>query len=97
MNTEYTSEHITRDAVAFAKSAFGRHYIARLEAAKQRCLTDVLSLDASDSYRANRASQAAAIDAELEYFRVAEQVLSNPKWMAQLRMKAREKEVDIDL
>lgn len=95
---KYTSEAITRDADAFAKSVFGQHYLARLEKAKARAIDDAMNLEMNDSYRANRASQAAAVQAEINYFTTAQTVAANPSLMAKLRAKARGgDEPDIEL
>lgn len=97
--SNYTSEQITRDAVQFAESRFGQHYLSRLEKALERCLTDAENLEYSDSFRANRASQAATVRAELNYFTTAKTVASSPTMMKKLRDKAlkRREEPEIDL
>jgi len=85
---EYTTEMIARDAHAFVASPFGKHYLARLSKAHDRCLTAVMDLELTDSYRANMASKASAIAAELEYFTIAESILNNPTILKRLRAKA---------
>jgi hypothetical protein len=95
--SEYTSEQITVDAVEFANSRFGQHYTARLVKAQQRARDDAENLELTDSYRANRASQAAAIQAELHYFETARTVASNPDYMARLRKAVTKKEKQPDI
>jgi hypothetical protein len=101
MDNEYTSEQKLIDAVQFATSRFGLHYLGRLRSAYDRCMTDVLNVALTDSYRANRASQAQAIQAELDYFTTAEATVRNPSLMERLRAavtKKKEAETpDIDL
>lgn len=97
--SDYTSEQITLDAVAFSESRFGRHYITRLRKAQQRAREDAENLELTDSYRANRSSQAAAVQAELGYFETAKTVATNPDYMDRLRraVTRKEKQPDVNL
>lgn len=94
----YTSDQITRDAVAFAESQFGQHYLARLEKAKKRALDDAMDLDLSDTYRVHRASQAASKQDEIDYFATAQRVYDDPSLMKKLRDKVlKRREADKEL
>lgn len=99
--SDYTGEQITRDAVAFAESRFGKHYLRRLKSARQRALEEAEDLTFTDSYRANRASQAAAVRAEIDYFATAKKIKNDPKLMRKLieaaRNRKQKEEPDIDL
>lgn len=92
MDKDYTTEMIARDATAFAASDFGKHYLDRLEKAHERCMTAVMNVELSDSYRANMASKASAVSAELEYFEIAKSIINNPKLLQRLRDKLNKKE-----
>lgn len=95
---KYTTEAITRDADAFAQSRFGQHYLKRLEKALQRARDDAENTELSRDYRLTRSDQAAAINAEINYFKTATAVASNESLMAKLRAKAQGgQEPDIEL
>lgn len=94
----YASDMITKDAVDFAQSRFGKHYLERLHKAKQRALDDAMDLEMSDSYRVHRASQAKAIQSEIDYFATAQRVYDDPALMKKLRDKVlKRREPDIEL
>lgn len=98
LDNEYTTDLIAADAKAFADSRFGMHYLDRLNKAHARCMETVMDLDCSDSYRANMASKASAIRAEIEYFEIAQNIATNPTILERLRLKAeRKKAPDINL
>jgi len=99
VSSEYTTEMIARDAHGFAASPFGKHYLARLKKAHDRCMTAVMDLELTDSYRANMASKASAVAAEIEYFTIAGSILNNPTVLQRLRAKATGKggEPDINI
>lgn len=87
MNPEYPSIEITNDAVAFAESRFGKHYIGRLQAAYDRYVTTAQRSDLTDSYRAHLMTQAKTVKLELDYFTTAQTVHDDPKLLQRLRDK----------
>jgi hypothetical protein len=89
---KYDPIELSRDATAFAKSRFGQHYLARLEDAQKRHLEAAMNIDFTDSYRSHRASKAAAIASEIEYFKIAQTIQETPSLMERLRKKLMGKE-----
>ena len=84
---KYDPIDLSQDATRFANSRFGKHYLARLERLKTVHLTAAMKVDFTDSYRAHRASKAAAIDSELEFFRIARTIQESPSLLKRLRKK----------
>ena len=89
---DYPSIAIAADAVEFANSRFGKHYIARLEASRQRHLDLVMNTELTDSFRAHAATKAATVQSELDYFTTSQAVMNNPSLVAKLRAKLTKKE-----
>lgn len=72
--SEYDPIQLTADAVKFANSRFGRHYLARLKAAKTRYLADAMNDTLTDSARAHAGTKAATVALEIDYFTTAKTV-----------------------
>lgn len=83
----YDALTLSEDAQRFARSRFGRHYIKRLKKLRESHLDAAMSMEYTDSFRANSASKAAAIGAEIEFFKIAQTIQSTPS----LRQKLVEK------
>ncbi|MBO1267084.1 hypothetical protein [Arthrobacter cavernae] len=93
--SDYDSLQITQDAVAFAKSKFGKHYLKRLEKAKARYLELTMNEELTDNFRAHAGTKAATVQLEIDYFMTAQTVADTPTFMKRLRDKInarREKE-----
>lgn len=84
---DYTPIEITSDAVAFAKSRFGQHYLARLHAAYDRYIQSSQVRDIADSQRTYLTAQAATVKLEIDYFTTAQTVKDDPKLLQRLRDK----------
>ena len=96
--SSYRPEDIRRDATKFADSQFGQHYLARLKAAKKRAVADALDISLTTEFRAQRGAQAAAIDKEINYFRLAVMRVKEPtKFDRMLHRKAKEEGPDVDV
>lgn len=89
---EYNPIELSKDAVDFANSRFGKHYMARLERLQKRHLDAAMDIDYSDSYRAHRASKAAALASQLEFFQIAQTIQDTPSLLNRLRKKLMGKE-----
>lgn len=91
-NDGYPSIAIAADAVEFASSRFGKHYLARLEASRQRHLDLAMNSELTDSFRAHAATKAATVQSEIDYFATSQSVMANPTLVAKLRAKLSKKE-----
>jgi hypothetical protein len=91
MQDKYSAMDITNDAVAFAASRFGKHYLKRLETNKRRELDIAMNSNYSDSYRAHAATKAAAMDKELDYFATAARIKADPNLLQRLIAKTKPK------
>ena len=91
---KYEPIEISADATEFANSRFGNHYLARLKSSKKRHLDAAMNITFTDSYRAHRASKAAALTSEIEYFKIAQTIQETPSLLNRLRKKWMSKEDD---
>lgn len=87
-NEDYAPADITRDAVQFAASQFGQHYIKRLHATRDRYNASAQMRDIADSQRTWFNAQAATVSLEIDYFMTAQNVQSDPNLLQRLRDKA---------
>lgn len=90
-NTDYTPIQISKDAADFAESAFGQHYLKRLDEARARYIDDAMRLDLTDNYRAHLMTQAKTVALEIEYFSIARRVQDDPKLLQRLHIAAQER------
>ncbi|SIC59931.1 hypothetical protein [Mycobacteroides abscessus] len=90
-SVDYSPIEISADAVAFAESKFGQHYLKRLAEAKERYVAAAMRLDLTDNYRAHMMTQAKTVSAEIEYFQTAQAVRDDPKLMERLRIAAQKR------
>jgi len=82
---------LAQDAVKFAQSRFGQHYLARLAKAVKKAQTVAENVELADSYRAHHATKAAALKAEIEYFATAQTIANDPGMLARLREGAQKR------
>ena len=87
-NQDYAPTEITHDAVEFAASKFGKHYIKRLHAARDRYTASAQVRDIAASQRTWFNAQAATVSLEIDYFLTAQNVQADPTLLQRLRDKA---------
>lgn len=75
----------TQDAVAFAQSRFGQHYLQSLQSAVEDAQKVAENLELSDSYRAHHATKAATLKTELDYFKTAQTIIETPTLLKKLK------------
>jgi hypothetical protein len=90
MPNRYSLIDKANDATAFVATAFGKHYLARLNKKRAAALEVAMDLTFTDSHRAHQATIASALTKEIEYFQNMESTLNDPKAIAKLRAKAKE-------
>lgn len=90
---DYNALELSQDAVKFAGSRFGKHYLSRLKKLREGHLAHAMDMALTDSYRANSASKASAVDAEIEFFQIAQTIQNTPSLLKRLRDKLMPKEV----
>lgn len=86
-NDAYDALTLSQDATTFAKSRFGKHYIARITRLREGHLEVAQNMEFTDSYRANSASKASALGAELEFFNIAQTIQTEPTLLERLKKK----------
>lgn len=89
---DYPSIAIAADAAEFASTRFGKHYLARLEASRQRHLELAMNSELTDSFRAHAATKAATVQSEIDYFATSQAVMKDPSLVAKMRAKLIKKE-----
>jgi ribosomal protein S12 methylthiotransferase accessory factor YcaO len=85
MNDEYDAIALFHDADEFRQSRFGKHYLARLEAARGRYLAQTQDDSLNDSQRAHAGSKAAVVSEELAYFQTVEATVNDKSLLERLR------------
>lgn len=80
----YDPVQLTKDATTFARSKFGRHYLAKLEARVAECRTGAVDLRLSRDDRADYGLLASEAQRQLDYFKTAQQTASNPNLLRQM-------------
>ncbi|MBM4644772.1 hypothetical protein GS464_29595 [Rhodococcus hoagii] len=93
MNEDYDAIQIADDAVKFAESRFGKHYISNvLVKARDAHIAAAKQSDASDAYIAREMARADEIDKTIHYFSVAQQINTDKSLRERIRAKLRRKE-----
>lgn len=82
--SEYDPIQLTADAAKFANSRFGKHYLARLEAAKARFLDEAMNDELTDTQRAHAATKAHTVKLEIDYFATATAVQEDAKLLKRM-------------
>jgi len=82
---------LAHEAVTFANSQFGKHYLARLERIRDDYRKKAEDVRATESESRAFSLKASAYDDELGYFRTANEIVSNPGIVKQLTAKLRKK------
>jgi hypothetical protein len=81
---DYDPVQLVKDAARFKRSAFGQHYLARLETrigdAKRRAVDTRLTRE----QRADQALIASEAQSQLDYFTTAEKTAGNPTLLKRL-------------
>jgi len=82
---------IAHEAVTFARSEFGKHYIARLEHIRDDYQKRAGSVDVTESQSRALSLKASAYDDEIGYFKTALEITTNPTIMKRLTDKLKKK------
>jgi len=89
---EYTSEEKNRDAVAFLKTRFGKHYVARIKRLYKEALN--ISYDIENyrkDYREYCATRAKCLKKEIDYFELHKKIAKDPNIVARMIESARKR------
>lgn len=81
---DYDPVQLVKDATRFAKSPFGQHHLARLEARVQEAKAGAVDTRLSRSDRADWGIVAAEAQRHLDYFITAQKTASNPGLLRQM-------------
>lgn len=92
MASKYDPIALANEAAQFAVSAFGQHYLERLEASVARARRDAENLSYNDSYRAHKSTYAASKQEEIDYFKTATDIKNSPDLMTRLKAKLKKEE-----
>jgi len=89
LNEDYPSLDIAQDAIAFARSKFGQHYLMRLKKKQAKYIEIVTDDSYTDSYRNSAGSKLSVVRSEIDYFRTAQTIVSTPSLLEKLKAKAK--------
>lgn len=82
---EYDPVLLTRDAVKFAQSKFGRHYLKKLRTMTADYSNSAKDRRLSNEQRGEFGLRAAEIDDLLAYFKTAQTIAESPDLLTRLR------------
>ncbi len=87
MRSDYDSLEKAADAQAFARTRFGKHYVARLTQLRDDALKVSMDISYTDSFRAHKATQAAVYEQEITYFQIAQTIQENKGILQKVRAR----------
>ena len=82
---------LANEAVVFAQSEFGKHYLQRLDRIRSDYRKKAEDVRATESESRAFSLKASAYDDELGYFRTAMEIVSNPSIVKRLKDKLKAK------
>lgn len=92
--SEYDPIAKAQDAVTFAQSRFGKHYLDRLATVRDDHYRKARTAQKADNFKraATEIARADEIDGELAYFQQAKQITESPTLMSRIRDNLKKKE-----
>lgn len=84
MSSAYDPVQLVKDATRFARTDFGKHYIAKLEQRVEECKQGAVDLRLSREDRADLALIASEAQRQLDYFTAAQKTASDPNLLKRL-------------
>lgn len=85
MQPDYEPIQLATDATRFARSKFGVHYLGRLERRQAQLVATALKASTPNTDKLKALAQHAALSDEIEFFRVSQQIKSDPSLLQRLR------------
>lgn len=82
---------LAQEAVAFARSEYGKHYIQRLEKIRDDYRRRSEDIRATENESRAYSLKASAYNDEIGYFKTALEIVSNPSIVKRLKDKLRQK------
>ena len=85
MSDQYDAVQLATDATKFARSQFGKHYLAKLERRRAEWQNVIDDRNASDEDATRARWQRIALAEQIEFFRVSQQIKEDPSMLQRLR------------
>lgn len=83
---------LAHEAVTFARSSFGKHYLYRLAMIRDDYRKKAETIDVTESESRAYSLKASAYDDEIRYFKTAESITTNPTLVKKLTDMLKRKE-----